>query len=148
MEHGWQWCFWNGLPDRGLVDKGKSWRSSKKSKQRVTVAFLSMLLERRSTNQLLPGTQRSLNALNELTKHNYLFSTTVCQKRGWLEVLCIVFAQSWTAKWKHKVSVFSSWWIMLDAMLKIWLASIAVQRLFVFLPADCTSALQLRPWNR
>ena len=33
-------CFWKALPDKGFGMKGKQCKGGKKSKQRVTVAFL------------------------------------------------------------------------------------------------------------
>ena len=36
-------CFFKALPDKGIVEKGKKTKGSKKSKQRFTIAFLSMM---------------------------------------------------------------------------------------------------------
>ena len=66
-------CFWKALPDKGLAQKGKSCKGSKKANNEEQLLFSSMLREKRNTNQLLFGNQRNLTASNELTKPNYLF---------------------------------------------------------------------------
>ena len=47
-------CFLKALPDKGLVEKGKEVEGGKKSKQRLT-----MLLGKRSMNQLSYGRVKS-----------------------------------------------------------------------------------------
>ena len=45
-------CFFKALPDKGLIEKGKEAKGGKKSKQRFTIAFSSMLPGKTSMSQL------------------------------------------------------------------------------------------------
>ena len=46
LKYGRIWLFFKVLLDKGLVEKGKQEKDGKKSKQRLTVAFLLMQLEK------------------------------------------------------------------------------------------------------
>ena len=48
-------CFFEALSDKGLIEKGKEAKGGKKSKQRFTIAFLSMHLGKRWMSQLSYG---------------------------------------------------------------------------------------------
>ena len=62
--------FWRALPDKGFGEKGKGCKGGKKSKHRLTVAFLLMLLARRK-KPWLSGNQQIQGALNDLIKLRY-----------------------------------------------------------------------------
>ena len=48
-------CFFEALSDKGLIEKGKEAKGGKKSKQRFSIAFLSMHLGKRWMIQLSYG---------------------------------------------------------------------------------------------
>ena len=52
-------CFFKALPDKGIVEKGKKTKGSKKSKQRFTIVFLSMMPGKKSMSQLSHGRVKS-----------------------------------------------------------------------------------------
>ena len=45
-------CFFKTFPTKGLAQKGKKSKGGKESKQIITVAFLSVQMEKKLVNQL------------------------------------------------------------------------------------------------
>ena len=79
-------CFFKALPDKGLVEKEKQVKGSKKLKQRLTVAFLLMQLRERSTNPLSSGRVNSHSVLRNFRIHfaQLMFTVFFFNSKSWV----------------------------------------------------------------